>query len=258
MAPCTPVQETSPAARRCPSVVRAVAVDRHAAAGVVRRRDDRDRARRSGRSRTRGSAASGPGSARGSSRPACARCRAARTARPARACAGGSRGRRRRAARARRRGGPRAGTRLPAASVMRAPSPRSASVRRSRPLRMNERGRMELDVLEVQEPRARAPRHRDAVAARALRVGRVQVDLPEAAGREDRLPREERPAPRRSSARAGTRRRPPAGGSGRSGRSSRARASGGRPPSSRGASGCSSRGGRPRAARARSARRSRP
>ena len=61
------------------------------------------------------------------------------------------------------------------------------------PLRMDERGRMELDELEVQEPRAGAPRHRDAVSPGALRVGRVEIDLSEAAGREDRLAREKRP-----------------------------------------------------------------
>jgi hypothetical protein len=55
--------------------------------------------------------------------------------------------------------------------------------------RVQQGGRVELDVLEVQEPGARAPRHRESVAARARRIGRVQVHLPEAAGREDRLVR---------------------------------------------------------------------
>ena len=58
---------------------------------------------------------------------------------------------------------------------------------------MEESGWVELDVLEIQEARSRSPRHRDPVAARSLRVGRVQVHAPEAARREDRLPGEERP-----------------------------------------------------------------
>ena len=55
---------------------------------------------------------------------------------------------------------------------------------------VQERGRVELDVLEVQQARPRAPRHREAVAAGAGRVRRVQVDLAEASGREDRLARQ--------------------------------------------------------------------
>ena len=51
---------------------------------------------------------------------------------------------------------------------------------------------MELDVLEIQKARARAPRHREAVAARARGVRRVKVDLAEASGREDRLARDVR------------------------------------------------------------------
>ena len=58
--------------------------------------------------------------------------------------------------------------------------------------RMHERGRVELDVLEVQEPCAGAPRHREAVSAGSGRVGRVQIDLAEAARGEDRLAREVR------------------------------------------------------------------
>ena len=76
---------------------------------------------------------------------------------------------------------------LPEASVIFAPSPRRASVRSRRPFGCSERRRVELDVLEVQEPRAGAPRHREAVAARAGGIRRVEIDLAEAAGREDRL-----------------------------------------------------------------------
>src|ERR1039457_6633164 len=51
---------------------------------------------------------------------------------------------------------------------------------------------MKLDELEVQEPRSCAARHSDAVAPRALRIRRVEVDLPESSRREDRLARESR------------------------------------------------------------------
>jgi hypothetical protein len=46
---------------------------------------------------------------------------------------------------------------------------------------------VELDVLEVEKTGAGAARHGDPVPARPLRVGRVQVHAPEAAGGEDRL-----------------------------------------------------------------------
>src|SRR6516165_5469424 len=54
------------------------------------------------------------------------------------------------------------------------------------PFRMDERGRMELDVLEVQETRSGAARHSEAVPPGTRRIRRVKVDLPEPAGCEDR------------------------------------------------------------------------
>ena len=48
--------------------------------------------------------------------------------------------------------------------------------------------RVELDELHVRDAATRAPAHRDAVAARGVRIGRVQVDLARAAGGEHRVP----------------------------------------------------------------------
>jgi hypothetical protein len=56
--------------------------------------------------------------------------------------------------------------------------------------RVKEAGRVELVELHVPDLGARAVRHGHAVAGRDVRVGRVEVDLPCAAGREDRGPRE--------------------------------------------------------------------
>ena len=52
---------------------------------------------------------------------------------------------------------------------------------------VDEGGRVELHVLEVQEPRPGPARHRETVTPGARGVGRVKVDLAEAAGRQDRL-----------------------------------------------------------------------
>ncbi len=51
-------------------------------------------------------------------------------------------------------------------------------------LRMKQAGRMKLDELHVRDHRARAPRHRHAVARRDVRVCRVQINFSAAAGRE--------------------------------------------------------------------------
>jgi hypothetical protein len=59
-------------------------------------------------------------------------------------------------------------------------------------LRVEERGRVELEELHVRDERARAVRHRDAVARRDVGVGRVEVDLARAARREDRGARRDR------------------------------------------------------------------
>jgi hypothetical protein len=52
-------------------------------------------------------------------------------------------------------------------------------------VRVEEAGRMELDELHVRDLRPRAPRHGDAVAARRVRVGGEEIDLPGAARRDD-------------------------------------------------------------------------
>ena len=57
-------------------------------------------------------------------------------------------------------------------------------------LRMEQRRRMKLNVFEVQETRPGPARHGDSVAPRAARVGRVEIHLPQPAGREDRLARQ--------------------------------------------------------------------
>ncbi len=54
-----------------------------------------------------------------------------------------------------------------------------------------ETGGVELDELGIDDAHACAPGHADAVAARAVRVRRTQVDLSQAAGGEHRLARED-------------------------------------------------------------------
>src|SRR3546814_8247524 len=53
-------------------------------------------------------------------------------------------------------------------------------------LQMGEAGWGELHHLMVLDARARAPRHRDAIAGRAARRGGEQIGAPRAAGGEDR------------------------------------------------------------------------
>ena len=55
-----------------------------------------------------------------------------------------------------------------------------------------EDGRVELHVLQVDHARAHAVAHRHAMAVRAREVGRVQVDLAQAAGRQHRLAGDDR------------------------------------------------------------------
>ncbi len=50
---------------------------------------------------------------------------------------------------------------------------------------MKQTGRMELDEFHVRDRRARAPGHRHAVARRDVRVGRVEINFPATAGRQD-------------------------------------------------------------------------
>ena len=52
-------------------------------------------------------------------------------------------------------------------------------------LRMIKAGGMELDELHVRHRRARPIRHRHAVARRDVRVGRVEINFPATAGRQE-------------------------------------------------------------------------
>ena len=52
-------------------------------------------------------------------------------------------------------------------------------------LRMKKAGWMKLDELHIGDYGAGAPRHRHAIACRDVRVGRVEINLPATAGRED-------------------------------------------------------------------------
>ena len=87
-----------------------------------------------------------------------------------------------------------------------------------------ERRRVELHVLGVDHARAGAVGHREPVAARAGRVGRAQVDLPEAAGGEYGRAREAADHLVASPGRAGRRRRRTPGRRRRGGRGRGARA----------------------------------
>ena len=51
-------------------------------------------------------------------------------------------------------------------------------------LGVKQTGRMELDEFHVRDHRARAPRHRDTVASRDIRIGRVEINFPATAGGE--------------------------------------------------------------------------
>ena len=56
-------------------------------------------------------------------------------------------------------------------------------------LKIVEAGRVELHEFHVGDPAARPPRHRDAVAGRAARRGRIQIGPPSPAGGEHGRPR---------------------------------------------------------------------
>ena len=184
LAPCSPVQATSPTARRRSTVVRPHVVGGDSAATVVRRGNDGDRLARHVDPALH---ADGVDAGKTLAKLVGGLVRDveidAGLARFEHGLVNGARGD---VARSERTGGMKLLHEFLAVAIDEAAAFAAHRLRNQEAaVRGQQRGGMELDVLQIDAARAGAIGHGDAVAARARRIRRVQKDAAEAAGRQN-------------------------------------------------------------------------